>query len=59
MSGRVLGKTLTLPLYVDNSVSQLDPTAAYSAGLLLAVISLLILVGMTTLSTRQRKEVDA
>jgi sulfate/thiosulfate transport system permease protein len=59
VSGRVLGKTLTLPLYVDNSVSQLNSTAAYSAGLLLAVLSLLILVGMTTLSTRQRKEVDA
>jgi sulfate/thiosulfate transport system permease protein len=58
VSGRVLGKTLTLPLYVDNSVSQLNSTAAYSAGLLLAVLSLLILVGMTTLSTRQRKEVD-
>lgn len=47
---------LTLPLYVDNRVTNLDPTAAYSAGLLLAVISLLILVGMTTLSGRRRKE---
>jgi sulfate transport system permease protein len=51
-----IGSTLTLPLYVDNRVNQLDPTAAYSAGLLLAVISLLILVGMTTLSGRRRKE---
>ena len=59
VSGRILGKTLTLPLYVDNSVSQLDPTAAYSAGLLLAVLSLLILIGMTMFSTRRRKEVEA
>jgi sulfate transport system permease protein len=51
-----VGSTLTLPLYVDNRVNQLDPTAAYSAGLLLAVLSLLILVGMTTLSGRRRKE---
>jgi sulfate/thiosulfate transport system permease protein len=58
VSGRILGKTLTLPLYVDNSVNQLNPTAAYSAGLLLAVLSLLILVGMTTLSTRRPKEVE-
>jgi sulfate/thiosulfate transport system permease protein len=51
-----VGSSLTLPLYVDNRVNQLDPTAAYSAGLLLAVISLLILIGMTTLSVRRRKE---
>jgi sulfate transport system permease protein len=52
-----VGSTLTLPLYVDNRVTNFDPTAAYSAGLLLAVISLLILVGMTMLSGRRRKEV--
>jgi sulfate/thiosulfate transport system permease protein len=51
-----IGSTLTLPLYVDNRVTNLDPTAAYSAGLLLAVLSLLILLGMTTLSGRRRKE---
>lgn len=50
---------LTLPLYVDNRINQLDPTAAYSAGLLLAIISLVILVGMTTLSTQRRKDVSA
>jgi ABC-type sulfate transport system permease subunit len=51
--------TQTLPLYVSNSFQQFQPTAAYSAGLLLAVISLLILVGMTTFSTRRRKEISS
>jgi sulfate transport system permease protein len=58
VSSNIVGKGLTLPLYVNNRVNQLDPTAAYSAGLLLAVLSLLILVGMTTLSGRRRKAVS-
>jgi sulfate transport system permease protein len=56
VSSNIVGQSLTLPLYVNNRVGQLDPTAAYSAGLLLAVISLLILVGMTALSGRRRAE---
>jgi sulfate transport system permease protein len=56
VSSNIVGQGLTLPLYVDNRVNQLDPTSAYSAGLLLAVISLIILVGMTTLSGRRRQE---
>jgi sulfate transport system permease protein len=58
VSSDIVGSGLTLPLYVDNRVTQLDPTAAYSAGLLLAVISLIILVGMTTLSNRRRTTKD-
>ena len=54
VSSNIVGESLTLPLYVNNRVSQLDPQAAYSAGLLLAVISLLILVGMTAFSSRRR-----
>jgi sulfate transport system permease protein len=57
VSSNIVGQGLTLPLYVNNRVNQLDPTAAYSAGLLLAGISLVILVGMTTLSGRRRKAV--
>ena len=56
VSGNSVGQTQTLPLYVNDSFSQFQPVAAYSAGLLLAVISLLILVGMTTFSSRRRKE---
>ncbi len=59
VSSGIVGQGLTLPLYVDNRVNQLDPTAAYSAGLLLAVISLIILVGMTSFSTRRRTTEDA
>jgi sulfate transport system permease protein len=55
VSSGFIGQGLTLPLYVDNRVNQLDPTAAYSAGLVLAVLSLIILVGMTTLSSRRRR----
>jgi sulfate transport system permease protein len=58
VSSNIVGQTLTLPLYVSNRVNQLDPTAAYSAGLLLAVISLVILVAMTTLSRRRRTGVE-
>jgi sulfate transport system permease protein len=56
VSGHVLGQTLTLPLYVDNRAGQLDFTAAYSAGMLLAVISLFILLSMTLLSRQRRRE---
>jgi sulfate/thiosulfate transport system permease protein len=58
VSSNIVGSGLTLPLYVDNRVTNFDPTAAYSAGLLLAVISLIILVGMTTLSNRRRTTKD-
>ncbi len=56
VSSNIVGQSLTLPLYVNNRVGQLDPTAAYSAGLLLAVISLLILTAMTAFSGRRHKE---
>jgi sulfate/thiosulfate transport system permease protein len=59
VSGSLLGRTITLPLYVDNRVNNLDPTAAYSAGLLLAVISLFILLGMTVLSGSRRNTAEA
>jgi sulfate transport system permease protein len=59
VSSSIVGQGLTLPLYVDNRVNQLDPTSAYSAGLLLAVISLIILVGMTTFSARRRHPEEA
>jgi len=59
VSSNIVGQGFTLPLYVDNRVTELDPTGAYSAGLLLAVISLIILVGMTTFSGRRRKPEEA
>jgi sulfate transport system permease protein len=56
VSSNIIGQGLTLPLYVNDRVNELDPTGAYSAGLLLAVISLVILVSMTSLSGRRRTE---
>jgi sulfate transport system permease protein len=56
VSGNFVGATQTLPLYVEQANRLNDDTGAYSAGLLLAVISLLILVGMTLLTSRRRHQ---
>jgi sulfate/thiosulfate transport system permease protein len=58
VSSNIVGQTLTLPLYVQNRVGNFDPTAAYSAGLLLAIISLLILASMTMLGGQRRNKED-
>lgn len=56
VSGNVVGQTQTLPLYVEDQFNSFDTTAAYSAGLLLAVISVLILIAMSLLARRRTKE---
>ena len=56
VSGNVVGQTQTLPLYVEDQFSNFNTTAAYSAGLLLAVISVLILTAMTLLTRQRSKE---
>jgi sulfate transport system permease protein len=56
ISGNIQGQTQTLPLYVEQEFRTYDTAGAYSAGLLLAVISLLILVGMTLLTSRRRHQ---
>jgi sulfate transport system permease protein len=56
VSGNIVGQTQTLPLYVEQANRLNDDTGAYSAGLLLAVISLIILVGMTLLTSRRRHQ---
>ena len=55
VSGNIVGRTQTLPLYVEERFRNFDNTGAYSAGFVLALVSLLILVAMTLLS-RRRKE---
>jgi sulfate transport system permease protein len=55
VSGDVVGQTQTLPLFVEERFRNFDATAAYSGGFLLAVISLLVLVGMSLLTGRRRK----
>jgi sulfate/thiosulfate transport system permease protein len=59
VSGNIVGQTQTLPLYVEQANRLNDDTGAYSAGLLLAVISLIILVGMTLLTSRRRHQEDS
>jgi sulfate transport system permease protein len=53
VSGNIVGQTQTLPLLVEERFRDFDRTGAYSAGFLLAVISLLILAAMTLLSRRK------
>jgi sulfate/thiosulfate transport system permease protein len=53
VSGNIVGQTQTLPLLVEERVRDFDRTGAYSAGFLLALISLLILAAMTLLSRRK------
>jgi sulfate transport system permease protein len=53
VSGNIVGQTQTLPLLVEERFRDFDRTGAYSAGFLLAVISLLILAAMTFLSRRK------
>jgi sulfate transport system permease protein len=56
VSGNVVGRTQTLPLFVEERFRTFDTTAAYSAGFLLALISLLILAAMSLLTRRRTRE---
>lgn len=56
VSGNVVGQTQTLPLYIEDQFNNFNATAAYSAGLLLAVISVLVLTAMTLLTRKRSKE---
>lgn len=56
VSGNIVGKTQTLPLFVEERFRTFDSTAAYSAGFLLALISLLILGAMSLLTRRRTRE---
>ena len=58
VSGNIVGQTQTLPLYVEERFRTFDSTAAYSAGFLLALISLLVLAAMSLLTRRRTREVS-
>ena len=53
VSGNIVDQTQTLPLLVEERFRDFDATGAYSAGFLLALISLMILAAMTLLSRRK------
>jgi sulfate transport system permease protein len=58
VSSNVAGSTLTLPLLVFQRDSQIGPsatTSAYAAATELAVMSLIVLLGMTLLGPRRRE----
>ena len=54
VSGRILGQTQTLPLFVEDRFNEFDLVGAYTASVLLAVIGLFVLALMIRL--QQRKE---
>jgi sulfate transport system permease protein len=54
VSGRFVGQTQTLPVFIQNREDNLDPIAAYAAAVVLALIALLVLALM--ISLQQRKE---
>jgi sulfate transport system permease protein len=53
VSGNIVGRTQTLPLYVEERFRNFDSAGAYSAGFVLALVSLVILAFMTLLSRRK------
>lgn len=53
VSGNIASKTQTLTLFVSDQITNLSPTGAYTAALLLAVISLAVLVVLRRLTTRK------
>ena len=54
VSGRVLGETQTLPIFVEDRFTEFDPVGAYGGSVVLAVIALVVLALMIRL--QQRKE---
>jgi sulfate transport system permease protein len=54
VSGRFVGQTQTLPVFIQNREDNLDPVAAYAAAVVLAIIALLVLALM--IRFQQRKE---
>jgi sulfate/thiosulfate transport system permease protein len=55
VSGNISGQTQTLPLLVDTRFYNFDSTGAYTAGALLAAISILVLVIMTMTAPDRRR----
>jgi sulfate transport system permease protein len=56
VSGRIEGKTLSLPLYVQDRFENFDPTGAYTAAVVLALLAFATLLAMNLLTRRSRRE---
>jgi sulfate/thiosulfate transport system permease protein len=55
VSGRIEGKTLSLPLYVQDRFENFDATGAYTAAVVLALLAFATLIAMNLLTRRTRK----
>ena len=56
VSGRILGQTQTLPLYVQSSFENFDTTGAYTAAVVLALLSFATLLAMSRLARRTPRD---
>jgi sulfate/thiosulfate transport system permease protein len=55
VSGRIEGKTLSLPLYVQDRFENFDVTGAYTAAVVLALLAFATLIAMNLLTRRSRR----
>jgi sulfate transport system permease protein len=55
VSGRIEGQTQTLPLYVQDRFENFDPTGAYTAAVVLALLALGTLLAMNLLTRRTQR----
>jgi len=55
VSGRIAGETMTLPLRVQERFEAFDPTGAYSAAVVLALMAVAVLLSMNLLERRRRR----
>jgi sulfate transport system permease protein len=58
VSGHVIGKTLTLTLFIDERIDNFDTTAAYSAAALLALLAMACLLISRALRARQSRSIS-
>jgi sulfate transport system permease protein len=58
VSGRITGETETLPLFVQSEFDKFNAAGAYAAGLLLAILALLVLFSMNLLQRRSARAAD-
>jgi sulfate transport system permease protein len=59
VSGRIEGRTQTLPLYVQDRFENFDPTGAYAAAVVLALLAAGTLLAMNLLTRRSRPRTSA
>src|SRR5262245_14131862 len=59
VSGHINGETETLPIFVQRQFDNFNVAGAYAAGLLLAILALLVLFSMSLLQRRSERSADA